>query len=579
MNIDACCINMKRKDTLMKLISFSVTNYRSITTAHKIPLQNFTVLVGKNNEGKSNLLTALNVAMTVLMRYGKTDRIILKGRFREDLYDWKRDFPIQLQGRRNGLESIFKLEFRLDEGELVEFQHQTGIRGNEDIPVSIKIGRDNNINITVPKKGSSSYNTKSKQVASFISQRLSFNYIKAIRTEDMALDVLQGVIIEQLQSLENNDEYRESVAKINQLQQEILDKIAEQLIDPLKTFLPQIKDIHILMHSERHLWQMFRNNIEVIVDDGTPTNISYKGDGIKSLTALAILKDKIPAEGASVIAIEEPESHLHSGAIRSLVDVIKNISLNNQVIITTHNPLFVQQNNIKSNIIVNNGTAQAAKDIAEIRNILGVLPSDNLKNASNVLVVEGEDDKIILNKLLSSMSAKISLALSNNKLVIKPLGGAANLSHDIAELKNCMCRFFVLLDNDEEGNKALEKAISHGLLTEADYKLTICNGSPNSELEDCLKKEVYEQDLQKKFNICLNVKEFRNNKKWSDRIKDVRLSQGGRWTDTIERDIKATVAEAVPEKIQNICEVVIEEKAGFLQGVVASLERMIDVSL
>lgn len=37
----------------MRLIRFSVTNYRSITTAHKIQMSNMTVLVGKNNEGKS----------------------------------------------------------------------------------------------------------------------------------------------------------------------------------------------------------------------------------------------------------------------------------------------------------------------------------------------------------------------------------------------------------------------------------------------------------------------------------------------------------------------------------------------
>ena len=34
----------------MQLVNFSVTNYRSITKAHKINLQNITVLVGRNNE-------------------------------------------------------------------------------------------------------------------------------------------------------------------------------------------------------------------------------------------------------------------------------------------------------------------------------------------------------------------------------------------------------------------------------------------------------------------------------------------------------------------------------------------------
>ena len=35
----------------MKLSSFSVNNYRSITTAREIQTHNMTVLVGKNNEG------------------------------------------------------------------------------------------------------------------------------------------------------------------------------------------------------------------------------------------------------------------------------------------------------------------------------------------------------------------------------------------------------------------------------------------------------------------------------------------------------------------------------------------------
>lgn len=47
----------------MKLNFFSITNYRSITTAHKIAISGFTVLLGKNNEGKSNILKALDTAL------------------------------------------------------------------------------------------------------------------------------------------------------------------------------------------------------------------------------------------------------------------------------------------------------------------------------------------------------------------------------------------------------------------------------------------------------------------------------------------------------------------------------------
>jgi len=56
-----------------------------------------------------------------------------------------------------------------------------------------------------------------------------------------------------------------------------------------------------------------RRDFNVVIDDGTPTNLEYKGDGVKSLVALGLLKNKRAHPGASIIAIEEPESHLHPG--------------------------------------------------------------------------------------------------------------------------------------------------------------------------------------------------------------------------------------------------------------------------
>jgi hypothetical protein len=50
----------------MELVSFSVQNYRSITKANRIEIGRSTVLVGPNNEGKSNVLRALVTAMEVL---------------------------------------------------------------------------------------------------------------------------------------------------------------------------------------------------------------------------------------------------------------------------------------------------------------------------------------------------------------------------------------------------------------------------------------------------------------------------------------------------------------------------------
>lgn len=560
----------------MKLIEFSVTNYRSVTTAHKIPMQNLTVLVGKNNEGKSNILSALNVATRAVMLHSKSGTIPqpLRGRYM-NIYDWSRDFPIQFQHRKSGLDSIFRLNFRLEENELADFHSITGIRGNEDIPISIKIGKDNIPKVEVPKRGSPAYNKKSEIITDFISKRISFNYIQAIRTEGMAISALSEAIHNELLTLRDNPEYVAAQSRVKELQQGVLDKISEQLIEPLQTFLPSTRNVAIKGSRDDSLYQLSRGDLDVIIDDGVATSIRNKGDGIKSLVTLAILKDKRTTAGASVIAIEEPESHLHSGAIHSLVDVIHKISVNSQVIITTHNPLFVQQNHIESNILVNDGTARPAKNVAEIRNILGVLPSDNLRNARYVIVVEGEDDAISLAKILPYYSDVVKDALNTNKVVIKPLGGASNLSHDVADLKHCMCKFIVLLDNDKAGAEAADKALNKGLITEADIKFTMCPGSSEAEFEDCLQPALYAGAVLEKFNIDINCSQFRGKAKWSDRMREVFLSQGARWTETIESKVKIAVAQSIPEAIEIIDNVIIPQKSGFLTGLVSAIERLI----
>jgi len=52
----------------MQLISFSLKNYRSIEKTPKLPIDpELTVLIGPNNEGKSNLLRGFAGALDLLV--------------------------------------------------------------------------------------------------------------------------------------------------------------------------------------------------------------------------------------------------------------------------------------------------------------------------------------------------------------------------------------------------------------------------------------------------------------------------------------------------------------------------------
>ena len=88
----------------MKISSFSVKNYRSIVDAHIVKLKDYNVLIGKNNEGKSNILKALSVCMSCISDYKRFRYGRLGYKYRDDVAfcNWQNDFPFQLRNRKNG---------------------------------------------------------------------------------------------------------------------------------------------------------------------------------------------------------------------------------------------------------------------------------------------------------------------------------------------------------------------------------------------------------------------------------------------------------------------------------------------
>lgn len=530
----------------MRLIGFSVTNYRSITTAHKIQMSNMTVLVGKNNEGKSNILRALSLAMDVMRYYSQNPRISVAINTLRIRYTWESDFPISLQERMPKGKSSIDLAFELTDDELQAFRASTGIRLNSNLPIRVSLDKTDAI-IDIPKRGTAAFaNAANKQrILQFVCDKIDFNFIPAVRTDSDAIRVVERIIDRELYMLEENADYINATATIERLQQEILDNISGRITVPLQTFLPSVRNmnIHILKEQRR---AALRRNIEVIIDDGTPTPIQSKGDGIKSLTALAMLNISNRPDRVSVIAIEEPESHLHPEAARQLYKTVSDLSENYQVILTTHSPLFVNRTKLQENIIVDGGKATPVKRIRDIREVLGTIVSDNLINAEYILVVEGEEDKIVLEKLLPNMNEKIKRAMHNGTFIIDYVGGAGNLPYKLSLHRSIQCKYHILLDDDDAGRLSGEQAENQGFAGIRNITYTKCNGSPNSELEDCLAATAYKQAILEEFGVTLDVGEFRGNGKWSDRVASCFQSQGKQWGDRVEKKVKLVVANAVP---------------------------------
>ena len=161
----------------MQLVSFSVTNYRSITTAYKLPFRQSTVLIGPNNEGKSNILKALVTSLGFL---GALDRFrLLRGRVRmhsRDVggYNWSKDFPVSLQEKCPDGESIFGLEFKLSDQEVGEFEEEVESYLNGNLPIQLSFGKtDPGFRVLKRGPGGPALSRKAQSIAKFIAKRIN----------------------------------------------------------------------------------------------------------------------------------------------------------------------------------------------------------------------------------------------------------------------------------------------------------------------------------------------------------------------------------------------------------------------
>ncbi len=551
----------------MRLSNISIQNYRSITSAKEIPLEDYCIILGKNNEGKTNVLRAINLGMVTLLRGSQGGKVSPRIRIR-NFYDFERDYPVSLKNNGKLYPTKLVLQFILTEEERNNFWNRFKIFNNGKLSVEIVYGKDNTYQVYVKEKrgkGAKSYKNKLNDILMFLTENISFQYIPAVRVEDDSLEKLNEIVYEELDKNDYDEEYKKALKIVQDRQEQLMDTINEKVSNIIKVFLPEIKSVKIGLPNEDR--RFYRRGIDFFVDDGTITNLSYKGDGIKSIITLALLNSTTNQNGSRIIAIEEPESHLHPDAIHQINSAIEQLSEKCQVIVTTHNGVFVNRNNISSNIIIDKGIGKKADSIDEIRELLGIKLSDNLICAEMIIIVEGVSDERIFKYIFPKVSAKIKAALDGNQLKFTALGGASKISYMCSFYSNNMCKYFVIFDGDNCGARSFEEAKQRGLIKEKNSAILYGNNK-ETELEDYFCKSIYEDMIFNDYGVSLDCKEFNKSKfKWSDRLKKAFVSQSKSFSEQTEAEIKEKIATIICskenltdifpdyyyDKIQNIC--------------------------
>jgi predicted ATPase len=536
----------------MRLVSFALSKYRSIISSERLALGDFTVLIGPNNEGKSNILQGLISGMKMLSNMQRlppnpsksamSNRILVR-----DLYNWESDFPKNLQSRNPNGMSIFEYHFELTATEITEFRTEVKSSLNGLLPIRLSIGDDTwAFDVTKRGRGGPALSKKRLPIARFISTRINPREIPTIRTAASSTVLIDEMVGRELRKLEGSPAYQNALQKISSLQQPILENLGNNLRDQVQEFLPDVRSIRIELPDRA---EALRRNSRLYVDDGTETELKSKGDGVQSLTALALTRQAAQdaAQGRElVLAIEEPEAHLHPKAIHQLKKVLTEISQTQQVVVTTHSPLFANKHSVGSNVIVDKKKAKKALSIGQIRDCLGVRMSDNLSAAEVILVCEGTADKRSLEALLPSLSTTIKAALDGGLIAVDTMHGSSNLSYKTSTFLDQLCKVHAFVDNDNAGRSSADVAKREGLLKTNDITYATSIGMKDSEFEDLLDPALYSPAILRAYTVDLSKGSFSSRKKkWTDRIKDAFMASGQHWDDSVCAEVKTIVAAQV----------------------------------
>jgi putative ATP-dependent endonuclease of OLD family len=571
----------------VRLISFSVYNYRSIEKAEDLAMGDLCVLVGPNNEGKSNLLHGLALALDYLstggdlgwmkksmlgkMAYGRRSSLS------EEAYVWERDYPQRKQAFSPSKQkpTQFTLTFTLDDTEKEAFEKAIHCALRTNLIVGVVFAKEAypKFSASIQGRGKQKLIKNQTDVCTFISEHLMFHYIASDRTADTVAETVSDLFTNLLnEQLKNEPEYSAFRKVLDVKQREIEKSLGAALSKSVRRFVPGVRAVGLTYSPRRSEWPL-EGRVDIQVDDGSLTELSLKGDGLKSLVAISVVRDTSvgTANGKGlVLAVEEPETHLHPGAVHEVRGALAEIARSHQVIYTTHSPILVDYTNPGNNIIVERGKARQAHFIKEVRESLGIRPYDNLTSAEVVLLVEGITDEKCIGKWICSLSPAVDAAMKGGRLAVVSMKGCAKLLYLTTRYQGFLCDEHVCLDNDDAARQQRRDAVASGLLDARKIVHLSVLKMPHSELEDLVLPACYEQQLIQVFGATLdNAARNDRSHKWSTRMEQLFTRCGLVWDEDTAEKLKEEVASCV---ITGSGETLWPERAEPIRTLVSQLE-------
>ena len=288
------------------------------------------------------------------------------------------------------------------------------------------------------------------------------------------------------------------------------------------------------------------------MEEGTLTiPIGMTGEGSQ---ALLRLMDQLE-DDSQIVAIEEPETHLHPGLVKQVGKLFENkANTGKQIFVCTHSPFLVEHSALNNFYVVkkerDRTQISSIGDTEGLRDMLldiGMRPSDILFSDA-ILLVEGLSDEIVVN----GVSNKIDTSLAERHIKIIRANGYPNGRRKIefwAEVgRDAGLPLYLILDKNAEGEADI--AINKNLIA-SDHCLILQKGN----LEDCYPSDVFKKAASTIFGI-----EIEDSVPSSEGIAELKKKLGGKakgneWKILLAEEVVRTITpEDIDTEMRDIAE-------------------------
>lgn len=489
----------------MKIKNLEIRNYRNLKNI-SLNFNDFTILIGKNDAGKSNILKALDLFFKWNESIDWKETSVGGGGNPYEYTTNMRDYRLFFDQKPGTIELVADVELNNKEIDklfpelLIKIAGVSEPLSKDELGNLITISKE----IVCDENRKTTFKINSIVMGDLILYRVMGKRHLAIdpkgiynfegRGESVPLKCLNLIknkflLVPEVREIKKEERVRNPASLNGEfMSNEFLGfeknislnkkPIFDQINSDLSETFPAYKNIASMEDSD--------NQIETYFEDFPSASV---GSGVKQQFIHVF---NINSYKNVVFGIEEPEIHLHPKAQRKVFNFLKEKSKEKQIIITTHSPIFTSTSDSINLYLIKKQTnneveinyIQKSEEFQSIKSELGSKNAD-LFSYDSIWLVEGNSESIFFPLIAEKKGVKmqeegIKIINIHGKDSIR----RSKIQEYLEYLKDTGIKCFVILDKDSNVDNYLDDLKRTGLLEEENLHLW-----SEGDFEDCFSEE------------------------------------------------------------------------------------------